>query len=309
MIILRYSGGLGNQIFQYAFQLMLENNYKRSDVKVDLNHFKLYKIHNGFELEKYFNIDLEKATNREISEMANVFHLPFNTNIFCEKIIYGLELQYKKKHKSLSTQITQRKFNSYDADVLERISKGESLYLSGEWQNWQYYREIERLLIDKLHFRRDFVIDNKSKVREMRQGNSVSIHLRRGDFVNNPAHELCGKDYYAKAISLMRERIGNDILNYYVFSDDIEYARDFFSDIDATYITSSTSIEDMQLMSMCRHHIIANSSFSFWAAFIGSGTDENGLVIAPRYFYKDKDEYMEFETPETWMKIDNRNNN
>lgn len=291
-------------MFQYAFQCLIESKYTGKSVKADLNHFKLYKVHNGFELEDFFDVDVTEASRKEIKLLANEFSLPLRTNNISEKIIYGLELIYKKKHKHLPTQIKQTRFNSFDEDVLDKLKNEENLYLEGEWQNWNYYLDIEDELRKKFTFKDNFVVDNADKVEAIRNSNSVSIHLRRGDYVNNPGYDLCGHNYYDNALMIIMQRVENP--KYYIFSDDIEYARKFFENLtNAVFVISKTSKEDMQLMSMCKHHIIANSSFSFWAAYIGSGRNENEIIVAPKYFYKLNDELCEFETPIEWRKIDN----
>lgn len=305
MIIIRYSGGLGNQMFQYAFQVMLADKFPDCKIKADLNHFNLYKVHRGFELNELFDIDIDKAKRREIRKLSNTFMLPVCTRPVSEKIIFGLELMYKKMHRKKRTQIKQRAFNSYDSDIFNYINANEAVYLEGEWQNWKYYSGMEGLLRTVFKFKNNFIKYNHDLVAKIQNSNSVSIHIRRGDFSNNPAHDICGQSYYLQCINIINKELSNPV--FYVFSDDIRYSKELLRDINAVFVSGGDDREDMQLMSMCRHHIIANSSYSFWAAFLGSGNDDR-IILAPKYFLRDDNKWFDFETPSDWRKVDNKTN-
>ena len=114
--------------------------------------------------------------------------------------------------------------------------------------------------------------------------NAVSIHIRRGDYIRNltsmDAHGICSKDYYVKSIKLLREKLGED-LHFYIFTDDPTWVRNEMNwAIDSTIVSDKKPIEDFYLMSLCNHNIIANSTFSWWAAWLNE--NENKSIIVPK---------------------------
>ncbi len=271
MIVVRLMGGLGNQLFQYAAakQLSILNN---AELYFDTSFFSTKPIDNiqrKFELD-VFNIDYKIATD----EMLHHFHgTEFNnTELVLTKLLsFGKFKKYK--------------FSKYGFDEHFLDLKG-NYYLRGFFQSEKYFSTIkniirEELMIEDKHLPLDTELVNRIKNSE----NSVSIHIRRGDYIRNltsmDAHGICSKDYYVKSIKLIREKLGTDDIHFYIFTDDANWVRNEMNwNIDCTLISDKKPIEDFYLMSLCKHNIIANSTFSWWAAWLNK--NENKSIILPK---------------------------
>lgn len=148
---------------------------------------------------------------------------------------------------------------------------------------------------------------NQSVLNMIDSKNSISIHVRRGDYVSNAAtnkyHGLCDLGYYKKSIDYISKRVESPV--YYIFSDDISWCKiNLKIKGNVTYISHNNgdnSWEDMRLMSRCKHNIIANSSFSWWAAWLNTNLDK--IVIAPRNWYKDLPRNMTDIIPSSWLTV------
>jgi len=274
MIIVKIIGGLGNQMFQYAYAKALEQ--KGYNVKIDINAFETYNLHGGYQLNKY-NIDLQYSTEEE--------NRKFYKNNLLSKILKRLGLNNSK--------IFEEKSLLFDESLL-RIEDGK--YIQGYFQSEKYFLNIREILI------KQFIINThiSSYTKEMKRKvlsikNSCSIHVRRGDFtnsVNKNLHGTCNIEYYEKAIELMNNKEEN--INYFIFSDDIDWVKDNLKVNNAVYIDSKEKRiphEDIYLMSLCSHNIIANSSFSWWGAWLNQ--NDNKIVIAPSRWFADETMYKQ----------------
>ena len=142
---------------------------------------------------------------------------------------------------------------------------------------------------------------------EIKQLNSVSIHVRRTDYISNiPAnnyHGTCNETYYIEAMKIIGKKISNP--HFYIFSDEPEWFKaNIKTNFQVTFVEhnkNEKSFEDMYLMSLCKHNIIANSSFSWWGAWLNS--NENKQVIAPANWFQDKTKNTKDLLPETWIKL------
>ena len=287
MIIVEIIGGLGNQMFQYAFAKFLST--KGYEVKIDISAFETYKLHGGYQLSQY-NIDIETATKDECQ-------LVYNKNLIF-KILkkFGIEPKNLVKEKSLL-------FN----ETLLNIE--DNKYISGYFQSEKYFVSIRDAL------RKNFLIKKKLtpytlKIQEQinNMQNSCSIHVRRGDYisnnVSNSIHGSCDLEYYKDAIKLINQTYPNT--NYVVFSDDIGWVKENLVIENALYIDNTEKRiphEDMYLMSLCQNNIIANSSFSWWAAWLNQ--NETKTVIAPKRWFVNEIMLKQSEdiVPQEWIKI------
>ena len=274
MIIVRVSSGLGNQMFQYALYLSLKE--RKDDVKMDLSYYDFNSPHNGYELDSVFGIVGDVASNQESLEFGDIKR-GFLSRAR-RKFVYLKKTHYKEK-----------KF-SYNREVFEI----DNVYLSGYWQTEKYFCEIENKIKSAFVFKRDIGEYNASIIRKMREKESVSIHIRRGDYegetkTSKKHGRICDLDYYEKAIRFMKLRVGKS--DFYVFSDEPNWVRENLKIENAVYVdwnTGKNSYLDMQLMSNCRHNIIANSSFSWWGAWLNDNTEK--IVVAPgKWFNSDED--------------------
>lgn len=286
MIITRIIGGLGNQMFQYAYAKALEQ--KGHEVKIDISAFETYKLHGGYQLDKY-NIDLDSSIKDENDK--------FYKNTFFYKVLrrFGMDFSRRIKEKSL---LFDKKFLEID----------DNSYLDGYFQCEKYFKDIREIILKQFTINQDisnYTKEIKNKIQNSK--NSCSLHIRRGDFVNSTninIHGACDIEYYKKAMKYLEEKVVN--INYFIFSDDIEWVKENLAIQNAIYIDSKEKRiphEDIYLMSLCDHNIIANSSFSWWGAWLNQ--NEKKMVIAPkRWFADDKLESQSKDIVcESWVKI------
>ena len=264
MVIIRIIGGLGNQMFQYAFAKALQ--IKGYNVKLDISNYNEYSPHGGFQLDKY-SVDLETLN----SSFLKVYFFKALKKI-------GIFSKYYVVEKSL-------RFNSNYFEV------NSSCYLEGYFQSEKYFIGIRDVLLNQFKFKIN--ISNYSKnvealIKSVKH--SCSIHIRRGDFgdsKNFNIHGFCDLDYYLKATSKIEEYISD--IKYFIFSDDPIWVKSFI-DIDNAYFVvadfEKQPHEDIYLMSLCKNNIIANSSFSWWGAWLNE--NQNKIIIAPKIWFSDK---------------------
>lgn len=271
MKIVKYIGGLGNQMFIYAFSVALRETF-RQEILVDTHYYKSRNFHNGLEIERIFGIHLTEAKLSDKLKMSWYF-----PNYWIDYHLLGKLPARKNTVRELSGQ----KVN------LELLEDSSDKFYDGYWQSYQYFDSYRDVILkeftfpnisieDKLNFELNERLNNEE--------NSVGIHIRRGDYLKNWKYRgLCGIDYYQKAIAYILEHIKSP--KFFLFSDDIGWVKENISPLlkgyDVTFVNwnhSINSYKDMQLMAMCKNLIIANSSFSWWAAYLNQN---NPIVVAP----------------------------
>lgn len=273
------SGGLGNQMFQYALYLALKKRGRK--IKLDTSLYSFVGMHNGFELERCFNVNEPLVKYSKV----HLFFLRVILKIKPSIFLYEDNLQYNNG-----------------------VFTTKCKYLSGSWQSEKYFKQIENIIRKSFIFK-DIDKRNLSITEEIKSYNSVSLHIRRGDYLGNSIYSgVCTEEYYSKAID---EIITNcsltDNIKFYIFSDDKIYANQFIKKVKYPSVLIEhnkgiDSYKDMFLMSQCRHNIIANSSFSWWGAWLNNNPDK--IVIAPKHWFnvKNVDLYKDI-VPENWIKI------
>ncbi|TMM28794.1 alpha-1,2-fucosyltransferase [Polaribacter aestuariivivens] len=267
MVIVRILGGLGNQMFQYAYAKMLVQ--KGFNVQLDISGFKNYKLHGGYQLNKY-KIDLKQANKAKV---------------LLSKINFFRSL----KEKNLR----------YDESL---ISLKGNEYVKGYFQTEKYFKEIRNILLEQ--FTIDFNIEETTKeyiTQISEKAVSCSLHIRRGDYVSdkksNSVHGTCSLEYYKNAISIIKEKYKN--VSFFVFSDDISWTKNNLPIKNAFFVDHKCSPhEDLHLMSLCTHNITANSSFSWWGAWLNK--NEQKTIIAPKQWYISKENEI---VPKNWIKL------
>lgn len=274
MIIIGFGCGLGNQMFQYAFYLSMVEQYPQVQFKAD-TQYAFIEEHNGFELDRVFGINFEECT---INERKKLSEFPIRKNCINE-IFLKIRNRLKWHKKSFYKQYD---YTEYYSEVYD-LPVDRDMYLLGIWANEKYFKDLKsRLQKEVFIFDATRLNDVSREVKERIESaeNSVSIHVRRGDFVEYQNHVM-GKQYYQKAMEIMENTIGH--ADYFVFSDDVDYARELFGhSLNVFYVqgnVKANSWMDMYLMSICHHNIIANSSFSFWGAYLNQ--NDSKIVIAP----------------------------
>lgn len=325
MIIVKFCSGVGNQLYQYAVYKLLEKLYPKQDVLADISVFEDIQRLNqgngfdyGFALEKIFDIQVKKATREQIDSVN--YEIYFNEKWrkilpekFCQKYagasrLAGLRAKVFPKYKEMREHyITAYPFDAFIGD-LYFLENDKNYYISGLWQNYNYFSEIEELLRKELVFSKEMSSYGVKLRNTIENCNSVCVHVRRGDFTSDryrETHDICGKKYYMKAIRLIKEKIENP--HFYVFSDDIDYCKEIFSETENIYFLSGGGKlrldEEMQLMSSCKSAIIANSTFAFWNVWLSD--HEKKIVLFPKFIVKEKYCWHEFEVPKHWIAVNN----
>lgn len=277
-------------MFQYA----LFKNFKENgvEVKLDISAFKTYKLHNGYELNRVFGIEEELATIEDIDSLGDC-RLDVYSNI--RRKILGFK----------SSHYTQKNFE-YSPEIFGFNNK----YLDGYWQSEKFFESCKHKVISDFEFKGE-LCERNLKIKSIAEvENSISIHIRRGDYVSNPKANnlhgnICNLEYYRNAIKFFTEKITNPV--FIVFSDDIEWVKDNLKISNCHFVSwnkGEYSYNDMRLMSFCKHNIIANSSFSWWGAYLNKNPKK--IVVSPNKWFNDKKLNTVDLIPDGWHKIDVR---
>lgn len=276
MKIVRIYGGLGNQMFQYAFGLKLQHLYPMEKVLYDLKDFRGYHLRNN-ELDYVFGIRLPQPSFFQLCKIT----FPFSENAFPGNHLN----RFRRERKN---EVYDKEEFKYCEDVL--TLPGDRYYI-GYWINEGYFSDIKEKVINAFSFRRPLCKEATVFFNQIQSTNSVSIHVRRGDYLE---HELfrgiCEQEYYEKAINYIKKHVSNP--HFFIFSNDISWCKKNiikYTDGCCTTVElndSANNYLDMQLMSYCKHNIIAHSTFSWWAAWLNRNKEK--IVVAPyRWINKD----------------------
>lgn len=285
MIVVRLIGGLGNQMFQYAAAKSLAAHLS-TDFCLDVRGFSHYNLRN-YGLGKW-NINARVATDKDLNRYPEGFRR------FMEVI---------SKFFDFKTRFyIERKF-SYNHDF---FYLKDNVHLNGYFQSQKYFYMIRNELLKDFSLHQGLNGNNKL-IAELAQGsNSVMIHIRRGDYVSNPHslnyHGICSLGYYENAIGLIKSRV--DSPRFFVFSDDMDWVRSNLKLGDNVIYVEGNMVEpeiDIYLMSLCKHHIIANSSFSWWGAWLSQC---DGIVIAPTPWFDNKTLSTVDLLPAKWVQLE-----
>lgn len=263
MIIIKMNGGLGNQLQQYALYEKMKSLGK--EVKLDISWF--YKemgkaSKRDLELEYFPKVAFETCTKEELGEIIGR---------------RGILKKVSEKLK-LTQNPTYIEHQMYD----ETVFAMDNRILEGYWACEAYYADILPLLQEKLEFPPSDNPKNMNMAEKMQECNSVSIHIRRGDYLTAENQAMfggiCTEQYYEKAISYMKENVEN--ARFFVFSDDVAYVKEKYGTKEYTIVDinrGKDSFYDIYLMSQCKHNICANSTFSFWGARLNKNSSKTAI--------------------------------
>lgn len=260
MIIVELAGGLGNQMFQYAYSRSLSIKARTS--------FKYFFFHHLGNVNRQYELGVFNLKGTRIN------------GLFPELVL-----------------IIFRHFHMNSPSII-----------SGYWQSEKYFSDYEKEIREEFRFVKPLDKKNLNILKRIEKTNSVSIHIRRGDYASdkrtNQFHGVCTLSYYQKAISYIKRRTANP--KFFIFSDEPEWVKDHLKIDCATFIDRNKGYKsyiDMQLMSFCKHNIIANSSFSWWGAWLNSNPDK--IVIAPKKWFENNEAQKNSKDilPRAWIKI------
>lgn len=297
MIIIQVAGGLGNQLQQYA----LYRKFVRLGVEARLDLSWFDKVHTA-EKEWTRGKDIIPVVTRRELELRYFDRLVFETCTKEEKeALIGTDNILGKLRRKLMP-FTIHKFEEskmYHPELLEF----EDMYLTGYFACEKYYADILYDLREKIQFPPSSNPLNREMADRMRNGNSVSVHVRRGDYLN-PENvtmfgNICTDAYYQNAIDFVKSILPD--AHFYFFSDDVSHVKKRFSGDDYTIVDINhgrDSFYDMWLMSNCKHNICANSTFSFWGARLNP--NENKIMIRPT-IQKNSQVFVKEEMENLWQ--------
>lgn len=289
MIIVELTGGLGNQLFQYAFgrTLALRN---KCELKLDISSFENYEWHD-YSLNP-FNINQEIATKKERENLLGI-NLPIYERI------------KRKLFKGQPILITENSL-LFDSKYLE---VKEPAYLRGYWQSEKYFTDFKNEILNDLIIQVKPTSENQKILDQIISCNSISLHIRRGNFVNdesvNKRHGTTSLSYYQEAINVINSKVSNPV--YFIFSDDILWVKTNFNITEKVLFVdindAKNDFQDLRLISSCKHHILANSTFSWWGAWLNTSPEK--IVITPKLWFIE--EAYNLQTldllPPQWMRI------
>ena len=285
-------GGLGNQMFQYAAgkALSIKNN---APLKLDLSWFQAAEAR-PYLLDN-FKIKAEKATKNEIASFRG------------EKN----ELFQSKITRTIANTLGNRMFREKEFSFNKKfLSISDDTYIKGYFQSDKYFNAIEESIKKEFSLSSPLSSRHDETIQKIRDSHSVSVHIRRGDYVSSlkasEFHGNLGMPYYRHAATTIADKTTAK-LHFFIFSDDIEWARKNLTlDYPTTFIEGGNEAnchEEMYLMSLCKHNIIANSTFSWWGAWLNNNAEK--MVIAPEnWFAKPEDNSKtQDRCPESWLQI------
>jgi hypothetical protein len=310
MIISQLTNGFGNQMFQYAAAraLAAANN---TELKLDLQWYERTfpdTTPRRFQMD-IFNITAPIASKKEIKKMV-------------KKSPFGLINKFKRflaliglKHKKLYSE----KHYHYDPGLQKRTPP---LYMEGYFQSYKYFQNIENIIRKEFTLKKQLPGEAKKIAETMDKSESISLHIRRGDYVSRKVtsrfHGTCTPQYYQKAIDTVIEKIsakepqkaGN--IRFFVFSDDTAWVKENIKIPGAApdeapanihYVTDLgfRDYEEMALMAHCKHNILANSSFSWWGAWLNP--DPHKIVIAPIHWFAEGKINTADLIPPEWVRV------
>jgi len=286
-------GGLGNQMFQYALAISMDADGRPTQICID--DFLINRHYQGFELIKAFNVPLPISDRIKASVMGKVRPL------FIDRSTGFVKSALARLLTCNSNVYREKQEYCFDPEVLSQ----QKSFLVGTWQSPKYFENQEQLIREVFNFNTPSDRTNLQVSNEIANSNAVAVHVRRG-FYHEPALARSRMliepyDYYYRAFDIICQQVTDPV--FYVFSDDIEWAkREFRGDnfIFVSHNTGPNSYLDMYLMSLCKHFVIANSAFSWWPAWLSSNKDK--IVIAPKPWARAVDCPSIY--PSEWLAID-----
>jgi hypothetical protein len=294
MIITKLQGGFGNQLFQYAAGIALSYHHN-VELRIGISSFEPNsKLNNNY--PRNFSLHELKGFNEQLIDentLISIKKYPFLKQSFWQKLL--------PNHKR---NVYKEPFFHYDPNFL----KGKkNQYLIGYWQSEQYFLPIIKIIQEKFQLKDELTkhlltVKNKIKINE-----SLAVHVRRGDYLQKPEildwHGVLTKEYYVQAFNKIQQKTKIDSIYY--FTDDFEWVQEELLPILGGEIVSNlitkNATEDFYLMQHCKHNIIANSSFSWWAAYLNPNPDK--MIIAPKKWFDKAPINTKDLCPPSWIRI------
>jgi hypothetical protein len=293
MVIVKLNGGLGNQMFQYAAGRRL-SIFHRIPIKLDVTSYDYHKLRQyslgAFRIEEAFAApsELTEAQGNSVENQGSG--------------ILRLIRRFGKRRRW--SVVRENYLGPYNPGILNTT---RDVYLDGYWQSERYFRDVQDVIKSEFTIQHELSSESRKMAALITNTDSVSIHVRRADYVLDPAthqtHGVCELEYYQMCVDLIKARIAHPY--FFVFSDDVSWCKENLRfDYPIAFVAHRSARgdhEDLKLMSLCKHNIIANSSFSWWGAWLNA--NKNKSILAPRRWLKD----LRYDTrdliPEDWIQV------
>ncbi len=289
-IIIRLAGGLGNQLYQYALGRSISLRSGRPILletrNVSRDSFRNYELSVFNIQEQHADLFTQWCTRRAASNSSGKL---FRT-------LWPLAWNYK---------IVQDKEAGFDPSIFN-LEEG-TFVLEGYWQSFKYFEPYQNVIRTELTFKKEPSEQNARMIEEIEDVQSVAVHVRRGDYVANPTfnavHGTCSLEYYQKANNFIEQHVKKP--HFFIFTDDPEWAKGSLTFPGPSKIVDhnlgKVDYEDLRLMTHCKHFVIANSSFSWWGAWLASYSDK--IVIVPMNWFKIDNFPPEDRIPGGWIRL------
>ena len=301
-IIVKLSGRFGNQLFQYAtgYALAKINGF---NLAVDISEYQIHQKMNDYTIGKLIP-DIIVAKSSDVKKAIG-FRFPFSPKqkIYWKTLSKVEHILLLKKLFFAKSYIREPHFQYWSE--LKKINKSCLIY--GVWQSELYFKEYRKDLLNIFELKKlSCIYSNDFYKRIQNDANSVAVHIRRGDYLNPQTqsfHGVCDLEYYQKSMKIVSEQAQNP--SFYIFTDDPEWATAQFKDLaNVELIVPPNECDDVDsfwLMRTCRHQIIANSSFSWWAAWLNQNSQK--IVIAPKKWFQNSDIITTDIYPKEWILV------
>lgn len=277
MIITKLKGGMGNQLFQYALGRSVAAKHN-TELKLDNSWFGVVPDRQ-YDLD-HFNITGTLATNSEVNQFCGPLARLFNRNAYIKE-----------------------KYYRFDPDVL---ASGDNIYLEGYWQSPKYFENIADIIRQECTIKGEAKGKNAETMKLIKNTNAISLHVRRGDYVasksTNKFHGTSPLAYYEAAVAKLAEKVKKP--HFFIFSDDSKWTKENLKlDYPMTFIVGNDEVaeEDLRLMTNCQHFIIANSTFSWWGAWLA--TNPNKIIITPKTWFAARPGDEADLIPQDWIRL------
>lgn len=296
MIIVRLKGGLGNQMFQYAFGRKI-SLMKNIPVKFDISYFENDVVYNRHYELNHFNVIENIASPEEVNQF-----------------IYG---KFKRGLSGFALKCIDKSLPNYKRRVVKQTKKvfdplifkaSDNTYFDGYWGNENYFKDIATTIRKEFMLKEKLDDKNLEIKKYIMSVNAVSIHIRRNDYLTEEGAKstfvVCAREYYENAIQRICAIV--DSPHFFIFTQDYDWAeKNFKQNLPITIVKNNEGYKDLELMKYCKHHIIANSSFSWWGAWLNE--NQGKIIIAPKIWYNKKSYQTMYEKgdliPREWIKL------
>lgn len=294
MIIVKLMGGMGNQLFQYALGRALSLRHN-TEFKMDLSFLHDHTspkepgfVHRNYDLD-VFNVKEQFASAEEVARLKKRWFNNKKADLLLKGLLGIKPTYFREPHFQFTPAV---------------FSLGKDVYLDGYWQTEKYFIAYEAIIREDLTFRKPLSAGSAAMQQTINNCEAVCVHVRRSDFVTNPMHGAMGTDYFSRGAGIIAEKIANP--HFFLFSDDIEWCEaNLTFPFPVTFVSNEYAGEKvseyLQLMSSCRHFLLSNSSFSWWAAWLSRHTDKQ--VVAPKKWFAQGNNILDDLLPPGWQSL------